>query len=169
MNINSLRDKFVYDLQMMYYVENELLDVLDEMAMDASNEDIQMAFENHVEETSAQVRRLDEIFTIIDEPPEQRQSPVFDALVNEREQFKQEANPDEDLGDVYDLGAAGKTEHIEIAAYESLIMLARKLEMDDDVIDLLEQNLDEEQQTKKQVKTLATDSTARKIFTRLAG
>lgn len=169
MTVETLHDKFVYHLQMTYYVENQLLDVLDTLASDVVNEDLQRGLEEHREETETHVTRLEEVFDAIDEEPEQRPDPVFDALLEERQQFFDQAAGDEDMRDLHDLGAAAKNEHLEIASYENLIMLARKLDLPMDVRQNLDDNLDEEQQTKKQLKAMADDSAVRKIFARLAG
>ena len=169
MTVENLHDKFVYELQMMYYIENQLVDVLDQLATDVANEDLRMGFERHRDQTKTQVGRIEEVFEIINETPEERQSLVFDAMLEERERFFEQATGGEDMRDLYDLGAGVKNEHLEIAGYESLIQMARKLDLQDDVGDLLNENLDEEQQTKKQLKTMGEDSTARKLFARLAG
>lgn len=73
------------------------------------------------------------------------------------------------MRDLHDLGAAVKNEHLEIAGHENLVMLARKLDVSDEVLDPLTENRDEEQRTKKRLKAMADDSTVRRIFTRLAG
>lgn len=169
MQIQTLHDKFVYNLEIMYYVENQLLDVLEELARDVSNDDLEKGLKRHREQTETHVRRLEEVFDAIDVQPDQRPSLVFDALVEERKQFFEQAGDDADLRDLYDLGAASKTEHLEIAGYENLLMLARKLDLSRGIRNNLEDNLDEEQQTKKQLKAMADDSAVRKIFARLAG
>lgn len=169
MNVETLRDTFVYHLQEAYYVENELVDVLDRLATEASNDDLGQSFRRHREQTETHVSRLEDVFRAIDEEPRTRQNAAFDALLEEREQLLTETMGDEDLRDVHNLGAAIKNEYLEIASYEVLIQLARKLDLSRDVRDLLDQNHDEEQQTKKQLKALGEDSTVKELFARLAG
>ena len=169
MTVQTLHDKFVYHLQETYYVENRLLEVLDTLAADAHNDDLRAGFEEHRQQTERHVERLEEVFDAVGERPQERENPVFDALLEERERFYEEADPDADMSDLYDLGAGVKNEHLEIASYEVLIQLARKLDLPMDVRDRLDQNLDEEQQTKKQLKALGEDSTVTEIFARLAG
>jgi len=159
----------VYHLEEMYYVENRLLDVLDEMATEVSNEDLREGLENHRNQTERHVGRLEDVFDAIDAVPEQRSGPTFDALVEEREMLLEQTGGDEDMRDLHNLGAAANNEHMEIAGYENLIVLARKLDLSRDVRNTLDQNLDEEQQTKKQLKAMADDSTVRKVFVRLLG
>lgn len=169
MTVSTLHEKFVYHLEEMYYVETQLVDVLEELRSAAANDDLKEAFDTHREQTKNHVTRLEDIFEAIDEPAQERVSPTFDALLEEREDFLERIGGDEDMRDLHDLGAAMKNEHLEIAGYENLLMLARKLDLPRDVRSTLNQSLDEEQQTKKQLKMLADDSTVRKIFARLAG
>lgn len=169
MPVETLHDKFLYHLEEMYYVETELLDLLDVMAEDVQNEDLQQGLERHQSQTDVHVDRLEEVFGAVDAAPEKRPSPTFDALVEERDAFFETAGDDEDMRDLHDLGIAAKNEHMEIAGYENLIMLARKLDLGREVKNPLDENLDEEQQTKKQLKAMADDSTVRKVFARLAG
>lgn len=169
MVIENPHDKFVYELQEMYYIENQLVEVLGRLATDVANDDLRQGFERHREQTQTHVGRLEDVFEAIGETPEQRRSLVFDAMLDERERFFEEAGGDEDMHDLYDLGAGVKNEHLEIAGYESLIQLARKLDLSREVTSPLKENLDEEQQTKKQLKSMGEDSTIRKVFARLAG
>lgn len=169
MTIQDLHDKFEYELKQMYYIENRLVDVLEEMATDAANDDLRRGFERHREQTQTHVSRLEDVFDAINERPEEQESLVFDAMLEEREQFFEEAGGDADMRDLYDLGAGVKNEHLEIACYEGLLQMARKLDMSREVREALDQNLDEEQQTKKQLKSMGEDSAVRKVFARLAG
>lgn len=169
MTVDTLSDKFVFHLEEMYYVENRLVEVLDTMAADVANEDLRRALEEHREQTRRHVDRLEEVFGLVDAPPEQRPSPTFDALLEERERFFEQAGGDDDMRDLHDLGVAAKNEHLEIAGYENLLLLARKLDLSRNVHELLDENLDDERQTKKQLKAMADDSAVRKLFARLAG
>lgn len=174
MTVQTLHDKFVYHLQEAYYVENRLVEVLGELATEANNDDLRAAFEQHREETKEHVARLEDVFDAVDEVPEERPNPAFDGLLEERQQLlnettASEAATDDDMRDLHNLGAAVKNEYLEIASYEALIQLARKLDLPMSVRDTLDENLDDEQQTKKQLKALGEDSAVTEIFARLAG
>ena len=56
------------------------------------------------------------------------------------------------LRDVFDAGAAAKTEHLEIAAYESMITTAESLG-EHEIVSLLEENLDQEKHTLQELRT----------------
>lgn len=169
MPFETLNDKFVHHLQQTYYVENQLVDALEMLSNEVSNEKMQEGFEEHLEETRDHVQRLEDVFGFIDEEPQEMASPTFDALMEEREMLLDEAGGDEDLADLCNLGVALKNEHMEIAAYENMIMLAQKMDVDREVRNALESNLDDEEETKKQLKSVAEDSTMKEIFTRLTG
>lgn len=169
MSVENLHDKFVHHLEELYYVENRLVEVLDGMAADVTDEALAEGIERHREQTRDHVNRLEQVFEAIDEPSQQRELPTFDALLEEREALLDDAAGDEDMMNLCDHGVAVKNEHLEIAGYESLIMLARKLDYPREVRNLLEANLDDERETKKQLKSMGEDSTARKLLARLAG
>lgn len=168
MPFQSLEDKFVYHLEEMYYVENRLVDVLDELATDVNNEDLRDGLREHQEQTRDHVDRLEDVFEYVDATPQQRESPTFDALLEERDLIVDEC-AGEDMADLCNHGIAAKNEHLEIAGYETLIMLARKMDAPREVRNALQANLDDEQETKKRLKAIAEDSTVREIFARLAG
>lgn len=73
------------------------------------------------------------------------------------------------MRDLHELTAAVANVHLEIASYEDLIRLTWKLDFPMNVRDQLDQNLNEEQQTKKQLKALREDSPITEIFTRITG
>lgn len=154
MNIETLNDLYVQELRKLYHIETELVDVLDEMARDAGNDDISDAFAEHGDETSDQVDRLERAFEAINQRPEQQRSPVFDGLVEDKREFL-DSSSDQDLQDMYYLGAGMMTERVEISGYEGALMLADRLDLDREATEPLETNLDEEQSTLKELETVA--------------
>lgn len=58
---------------------------------------------------------------------------------------------------------------MEIAGDENLAVIARKLDLSRAARGPLNENLDEEQQTRKKLEAMADDSTVRKMFARLVG
>ena len=73
-------------------------------------------------------------------------------LKKEHDQLLEEARPD--LVDLVDTGAAARTEHYEIAAYEGLIPMARALE-EREAVGLLEENLKQEKEALREVESVA--------------
>jgi ferritin-like metal-binding protein YciE len=69
MTVNNLHDKFVYHLEEMYYVENQLVEVLGDLAAKVENDDLRKGLESHREQTRRHAGRLEEVFQEIDAIP----------------------------------------------------------------------------------------------------
>lgn len=163
---NQLYDVFMHNLNSLYHMENQLVDVLGDMSDAATNDTISQSFSDHQSETRQQIGRLEHVYDAIDEEPEQRETPLMDGLVEEREQFE-DAFDQNELRNIHYIGAGIRTERNEITAYEHLIMLAKKLELDDDVTDALQQNLDEEEAARDELQSMATGSKLRSMIDRI--
>ncbi|WP_458187547.1 YciE/YciF ferroxidase family protein [Haladaptatus sp. NG-WS-4] len=155
MSGDTLNDLFEEGLKEMYYVENELLDVLDELSSEVDHDDIEHAFREHREETEEHVDRLETVFDQIGESPEKKTVHALDGLVQDHEEFT-ESDPEQNVHNLFDVAAAEKTEHFEIAAYGNLTFIADKLGHDE-AADLLEANLREEQEALDELKSLTED------------
>ena len=169
MSADTLRGTFVYHLEELYYVENRLVDVLEQVATETANGDLRDAIEDHREETRAHVERLEDVFAAIDEPPEQRPSPTFDALLEERTALLEQTGGNENVRDMHNLGLAVKAEYLEVASYENLVVLARKLDLPRDVLAALERSLGDEREMKTDLRPMTEDSSAWAFFGRTTG
>jgi ferritin-like metal-binding protein YciE len=152
--ITEPRQLFVNDLQSMLYVEQRLAqDVLPELANEISNSEFKEKIRHHLEETKQHVTNLERVFELLGEEPKPDKSHAVDGLVAQHDKVVKNIETDE-LRDFFDAGAAAKTEHLEIAAYEGLITAAESLG-DTEVVALLEENLDQEKDALKQAKKVA--------------
>ncbi|HWZ01772.1 MAG TPA: DUF892 family protein, partial [Edaphobacter sp.] len=93
-------------------------------------------------ETKGQVERLKEVFGHLEEKPTGEHCDGMEGIVEEGKNAL-EKDKDGASFDVGLIGAALRTEHYEIAAYQASISMAKTLGMQD-VIDLLTENLNEE-------------------------
>ncbi|WP_101297142.1 YciE/YciF ferroxidase family protein [Halegenticoccus soli] len=152
MTAQTLNELFAQGLKEMYFVEQELTDALDALAQEVSEDDLAQAFEEHREETEGHIDRLEEVFEMIDESPEGKKVQAVQGLISDHEEFS-EGDPDQHVLNLFDLAAAEKSEHLEIAAYGNLTFFADQLGLDD-AADLLEENLREEQETLDELKQL---------------
>lgn len=167
MTISTLEDMFVYQLEEMYYVENELVGVLGDFTSDANTGQLRTAFQEHQEETRTHIKRIESVFDALDRQPQQRESRVFDALVEERSEFRSEAQ-NEELHDLFDIQAGMKTERIEMTGYQGLIALAKKMDYDDDdVVDPLQDNLSSERSAFHELQGLSEGSKLKSMVSRL--
>jgi ferritin-like metal-binding protein YciE len=150
---DDLKKIFEEELKDIYWAEKHLTKALPKMAKAASSEDLQAAFEDHLQETEEQVNRLEQVFEICEIKPQAKKCEAMEGLVEEAQDLISE----HDEGIVRDAGliiAAQKVEHYEIAAYGSLRALAQVLGFED-AADLLQETLDEEGQTDKKLTALA--------------
>lgn len=166
MALETSRDLFVHDLKQMYYVENQLVGVLDELAVETPDEKLADGFASHRDETRQQVERLERVFREIGETPEEAECGALDGLLRDREEFEREVRSD-DLKTPFNLTAGIKTERMEITAYQALIMLANEIDFEGDVKGPLEANLDEEKDTLRSLETIQKGSTVKKVIQNL--
>ena len=145
------RDLFVNELKAMLYMEQKLADdVLPELAKEVSDSDFKESLREHTEETKRHVANVERIFELLGEEPKPDKSHAVDGLVAQHDKVAKNIEVPQ-LRDVFDAGAAAKTEYLEIAAYESLITTAEALG-ETEIVNLLEENLDEEKQALQQAK-----------------
>ena len=145
MSSESQNQLFVTELYDMYDAEQRIEEALGELASEVDDEEIQSAFEEHREETRTHVDRLEQIFDSLGIEVGDEECEVTKGLVQEHEDFS-EKNPEKAELELFDLTAAQKTEHYEIASYGNLAKMADQLGMDE-IGDLLHQTLEEEEET----------------------
>jgi ferritin-like metal-binding protein YciE len=152
--ITEPRQLFVNELQAMLYVEQKLAnEVLPELASEISNSEFKEKIRHHLEETKQHVANVERAFELLGEEPKADKSHAVDGLVAQHDKVVKNIETAE-LRDFFDAGAAAKTEHLEIAAYESLITAAESLG-DSEIVSLLEENLDQEKDALKQAKKVS--------------
>src|SRR5919199_4472836 len=145
------RDLFVNELEAMLYVEQKLAgEVLPELAREIQDSELKQSIREHIEETKRHVANLERVFELLGEEPKPDKSHAVDGLTAQHDKVAKQIEVPQ-LRDVFDAGAAAKTEHLEIAAYESLITTAEALG-ETEIVSLLEENLDEEKNALKQAK-----------------
>lgn len=134
---------FVHGLNDMLDCEHQLVEALEKLAGDSSNPQLKKAFEQHREETEGHVERLEQCFELLGEEQEETECHGIRGIVAEKESFSEE-DPSDDLINVFNVGAAIKSETYEICEYKSLIDMAREMNHKK-VAQLLNQNLKQEQ------------------------
>jgi ferritin-like metal-binding protein YciE len=140
----------VNELKAMLYVERKLADeVLPELADQTSNGEFEQSIRHHLEETKQHVANLERAFELLGEEAKPDKSHAIDGLVAQHDKVVKNIESDQ-VRDVFNAGAAAKTEHLEISAYESMIATAGSLG-EDELVSLLEENLDREKDALKTV------------------
>jgi len=150
--MNELRETFVEELKDIYDAEKQLLKALPKMAKAAEHEELKDAFESHLHETEEHVRRLEQVFRLMDQPVKGKKCKAMQGLVEEGEELISEEE-----GDAALICAAQKVEHYEIAAYGSLESWA-KLMGEQEAADLLGETLGEEKSADEKLTGLAEET-----------
>lgn len=164
--ITDLEGLFEYQLKGMYYVEQQLVDALDELARDATNDKLSDGFAQHRDETRTHVERLESVFDAMGMTPETHEVHSVDGLIQEKEEFDSMAQ-DSDIRDLFYVSAGMKSERLEITAYDAMQTLASKLDLEDDVTDPIDKNKREEEEALGKLKTISEGSKFKSLLDRL--
>src|SRR5688500_1120822 len=95
MKIELMEDLYLEELRDLYDAEKQLLKILPKMAKAVQAPELRDAFTRHVEETKAQVQRLEEIFKRFEEEPEGKKCKAMKGLIAEAKDYlSEEAEPE---------------------------------------------------------------------------
>ena len=155
MKLETLKTLYIDELRDLYNAENQLVKALPKMAKAASSEELQDAFEKHLEQTKSHVDRLEEVFEEIGEKPKGKTCKAMKGLIAEGSEILKE-DGEESVIDAGIIVAAQKVEHYEIASYGSVRTFAQLLGKDRSA-DLLQRTLDEESEANEVLNKLAED------------
>ncbi len=151
----TLQDAFIDELRDTYDAEKQLTKALGKLAKAASSPELREAFESHLEETRAQVDRLEQVFESLDEKVRGKHCDGIAGIIEEGK-----AIMDEDLDDATMdaclIAAGQRAEHYEMAAYGTLVAWAQALGHTQ-AAKLLQQTLDEEKAADEKLSGLAED------------
>jgi ferritin-like metal-binding protein YciE len=151
--ITSPRELFLHELGDILYVEEQLEQtVLPKLIGEVQDQEFRNGLEKHLEQTRSHVENVETVFERLGEQPKPEECIGFEGLKKEHEQLAGEVSPD--LLQAVVAGSAVRTEHYEIAAYNALITKARAMG-EKEAADLLEQNLQDDKETARQVESIA--------------
>jgi len=145
MAINNAQELFVHNLSEIYDAEHQFIEGQQEMAQQASDQDLKSAIEEHIDQTEQHARNLEQVFEQLGQQPQRATNEVAQGLVSSAQQLMQEAQ-NEDLRDCAINAAVIKVEHFEMGSYRGLITAAQQMGQDE-IVNLLQQNHQEEEQT----------------------
>jgi len=154
MKLNMMSDLFVNELRDLYDAERRLVKALPKMAKAATRPELRQGFEQHLQETTNHVSRLEQAFEALNMKPKARKCDAMKGLVEEGADIIDAGGDDDDVRDAGLICAAQKVEHYEIASYGTLIAWARELGHTQ-IADLLSQTLQEEKATDRRLTELA--------------
>lgn len=154
---SNLRKFFISALKDIYFAENAIIDALDKMQEAATTEELKDAFEDHQLQTKKHVSRLEKVFRLLDEKPEKKECEAIKGIIKEGEEIIKSTEDGSMTRDAALIIAAQKVEHYEIATYGGLVQLALTMGHDK-AADLLEETLQEEEDTDYQLTEIAETS-----------
>jgi len=153
MEITSLKDLYIAELQELVSVESQLAESLPCIARAASHQELKNALLNHGQETELQKERLVGILQNHGADPAAHSDQAMQALLLETEKMLVML----DNIDVLDAGLIAslqRLEHYEIAAYGTAAALAGQLGLRDEQ-DILHKSLEEEKEADATLTQLA--------------
>jgi ferritin-like metal-binding protein YciE len=146
--ITDPKQLFVQKLGATLTMEQTIVTMLKELAGKANDSELKQKLAHHREETEQQINNLNQAFAALGAQPQTQPCPTIDGLEQEGKQTLQQTAPG--LHDAVILSGCAEVEHHEIAVYDGLITMAEQLDHDD-VVALLEENLEQEEHTLKEV------------------
>lgn len=145
MAVNTLEEKFLGQLPFVYFSEKQFVDGQAKMAAMATDPALKAGIEKHMQETKQHVVTLENVFLAMNHKPEEKKCPICMGLLASTDSSMKEAG-NSAIRDVTIGGEAMLIENYEIAAYKGLIGQATALGRQD-VVQLLQQNLQQEENT----------------------
>ena len=143
MKANHFHKLFLDELKDIYWAEKHLTKNLPKLAKGVTTEDLEEAFNNHLEETNEQVVKLERIFEILGEKAVAKKCDAMEGLVEEAMGILEDTEKNTWTRDAALISAAQKIEHYEIASYGTLRQFAETLGLEE-AAELLQITLDEE-------------------------
>jgi ferritin-like metal-binding protein YciE len=154
MQLQSLNDVFVHELQDLHSAEQQLVEALPKMAAAATDDKLRTAFEDHLGETRQHLERIEDVCSQVGISANGEPCKGMEGLIREGDEIVS-ATGDPAAKDAALIAAAQRVEHYEIAAYGTARTLAGELGFDD-ARDLLDQTLDEESNADSLLTKIAT-------------
>jgi ferritin-like metal-binding protein YciE len=150
----DLHALFLHTLKDVYFAEHAIAKALPKMAHAAKSTALKQGFETHLEQTEGQIKRLEQVFKLVDTKAEGVPCEAIKGILKEADEvaddFKGGAALDAGL-----IAAAQAVEHYEIARYGALRSWADELGLKD-ASALLKATLKEEEDTDRLLSKLAT-------------
>lgn len=140
--MENLQQLFDYRLQNMYTAEYDLLDLLQELALESNNRRLRTTFAEQHNQTLRHIKRLERIFKVRGRQPTEIRCPELEGIIRMRRAFAEE-RPTPLIRDIFNYEVGQKIQNFQISSYENLANLAARLDMPP-VVKLLRDNLQEE-------------------------
>lgn len=148
--INSLIDKFIYELAAIYDAEQRFLAAQQQIIHHVSDTDLKSMLHIHIRETAQQIRNLEQVFGSLGQNPVRVNCETSAAFVADTEKLINATAINPNILNVVIAATQLKVEYYEITCYRSLLLEAELLRQIE-VVNLLKQNLQQEEQTAQKI------------------
>ena len=152
MTHEDLKEVLVEHIKDLYDAEKQIVKALPKLAKIVESEELSEALTSHLEETKAQVSRLEKVFGLLDVQPKGKTCKGMKGLLEEGSEVAEEEEGV--MRDLAIIAAAQKVEHYEISAYGTARTLAEKLNLSE-AAELLQQTEEEEAQADETLTNVA--------------
>lgn len=156
MKLSDIRSLLTHEVRDLLYAEKQLVKALPKMAEAATDKDLKHAFESHLEETKAQVSRLERVCEELGVAARGEKCEAMIGLIEEAQE-RVDSDGNDAVRDAALISAAQRVEHYEIAAYGSARAFAERLGLDT-VVQLLQETLNEEGAADEKLTSIAEKS-----------
>lgn len=153
--VKSLNELFEIELQYAYDCERKLVEKgLPDMIEAARSSELRAALQQHLQETRAQIARLESVFSAAGVQPKTRGNDIIDKMISAAKDSASNID-DAALRDTALIANGNQVEHYEIALYGSLAEFARRLGLER-AVGPLQQTLEEEKNADATLTQLGT-------------
>jgi len=151
--METLNDLLVEELKDLYSAEKQIVKALPKMVKGAQSPELKSALSEHLEVTKAQVTRLEEVFTHLEQKAKAKHCKGMEGLLAEGAEALEESDAGP-LRDLQLIGAAQRVEHYEVAAYGTARAIAEQCGLSE-AVELLSETLNEEEEADKKLTEVA--------------
>lgn len=116
MELETLRDLYLHELKDLYSAEKQIIKALPKMRKAATNRQLSAAFNQHLEQTKRQARRLEDILKRHDESTRGPKCAGMEGVLKEGDEMISE-DAEEEVRDAGLIAAGQRVEHYEMAGY----------------------------------------------------
>ncbi|GIF15683.1 DUF892 family protein [Actinoplanes teichomyceticus] len=90
MSVRNVQEAFLFDLSMAYAGERAAAEIVDRCAREVADDRARMLLGLHAEEIRAQMKGIEQMFTMLRAQPQNVRCPVVEGVREEIEQFRQQ-------------------------------------------------------------------------------
>lgn len=152
--MRTLNDLYIDLLQDVYYAEKSIVKALPTMIKKASAPQLADLLSAHLDETTDQVDRLEQVFQIAGVKAKAKKCHAIEGIIQEATDAMAEAE-DDAVRNAAIVADAQAVEHYEMARYGTLVAWAKQLRMPE-AVKLLQATLDEETAADQKLSKVST-------------